>query len=70
VRIKAPFKVSYDGPFTFRIWGFGLGYLPMGFLGWGYNVRGHYAAFPWGVGWRANKRTGAPEIESHREVQS
>jgi hypothetical protein len=57
VKIKAPFKVAYDGPFTFRIWGFGLGYvpIPMGHLGFGYNVSGSAAQLPFGQNWKSKK---------------
>jgi hypothetical protein len=55
VKVHAPFKVSYDGPFTFRVWGFGLGDFYRRFTGWGYNIRGCAGRLPLGFRWRANR---------------
>lgn len=61
MKIRAPFKITYDGPHSYRVWGFGLGYLATQFLGWGYNLRGCAARLPLGYGWRSNRR-GVPEV--------
>lgn len=65
MKIKAPFKISYDAPYKLRVWGFGLGYLPMGLIGFGYNVRGSSATLPLGCGWKA-KPNGQVQIEACR----
>jgi len=62
VKIKAPFRIAFDAPFKFRVWGFGLGYLPMGFLKFCYNLRGSVHYLPIGIMWKANRSTGQPQI--------
>ena len=63
MKVKAPFKIAYDGPYSFRVWGYGLGYLPMGFLQFGYNLRGSAARLNVHSWWRTD-RNGKPYIAS------
>lgn len=69
MKIRAPFRISYDGPDSLRVWGFGLGYLPMQFLGWGYNVRGFAARLPLGRIWKAHRTNGQPQIYKAYEFE-
>ena len=59
--VKAPFKVSYDGPRKFRIWGFGLGQWPM-ILSFGYNIQGSASTLPFGVVWTTTRK-GVPVLD-------
>jgi hypothetical protein len=56
MKIKAPFKVTYDSSTRYRIWGFGLGYLPMCFLCFGYNVRNSAGTLPSGIFWQWTRK--------------
>lgn len=63
MKVRAPFKISYGGPQRFEVWGWGLGYLPMGILAFGYNLRGALWAMPPGTWWDIGRK-------GHLEVRS
>lgn len=66
MKVKAPFKLSYDGYGKIRCWCYGLGN-PVGWptaLKWGYNIGGSSWWLPLGVVWKLIRHKGAWQVEN------
>lgn len=63
IKIRAPFKLSYDGEGLIRVWGYGLSRLFSTTLRWGYNVSGHSSVLPSGCFWRWRERQGQSIVQ-------